>query len=183
MIGVPGQTGVQVGRSAAFGVLATCLGLLAHAASGGAAPGPGAFGLAALLSATAGAWLAVRAPSLPRAAAGLAVVQVLTHVLFMSRSMDGAMHGAPMGHGDGATMTAAHAVAVALTAWLLTRGERAVEAVLARLRAALPGAPAACVPAPSHRPAPDAHHRPAYGRAVVRHLLRRGPPGSLPAVA
>ncbi|WP_143448634.1 hypothetical protein [Kineosporia sp. A_224] len=173
---MPGQTGVQVaGRSAAFGVLATCLALLAHAAAGGAVPGPGAFALAALLSATAGAWLAVRAPSLLRAAAGLAVVQVLTHVLFMG--------AAPMGHTGGTSMTAAHAVAVAATAWLLTRGERAVEAVLARLRADLPGAPRTCVPAASLRPAPDAHHRPAYGRVVVRHLLRRGPPGSLPAVA
>ncbi|MBI4942976.1 MAG: hypothetical protein HY830_19710 [Actinobacteria bacterium] len=169
-----GQAGVQAGRTAAFGVLATCLALLAHAAAGGAEPGPGAFVLAALLSATAGAWLAVRAPSLLRAAAGLAVVQVLTHVLFMG--------GAPMGH-TGTSMTAAHAVAVAVTAWLLTRGERAVEAVLARLRPALPGAPRACVPAASHRSAPVAHHRPGCGRVVVRHLLRRGPPGSVPAVA
>jgi hypothetical protein len=179
VIHVPGQTvgqmGVQAGRTAAFGVLATCLALLAHATAGGAVPGPGSLLLAVLLSGTAGAWLAVRAPSVARAAAGLGAVQVLTHVLFMT--------GAPMAHGSGTAMTAAHAVAVAVTAWMLTRGERAVAAVLARLRVALPGDAAPGLPVALHRAAPEAHERPDCGRVVVRHLLRRGPPGSLPAVA
>ena len=167
------MTGLQRGRTAVFALLATVLALLAHVAGGGAAPGPGAVGLVVLATATAGSWLASRRPGAVRAVLVLGAVQVLAHTAFAAASP------MPMPHGGHArAMALAHAAAVAVTGWLLARGEQAVEALLARVLPALPG-PVRVVPAgPTPRATAPAPDLPPLGAAVVGHLTFRGPPGS-----
>lgn len=171
-----GMTGLQRARSAVFALLATVLALIAHVLGGGTAPGADGFAVVALAAATAGSWLAGRRPGGLRATAALGLVQVLAHAAFLTSS-PGAAAGA--GHeGHGSSMTLAHAVAVVVTGWLLTRGERSVEALLDRVLPSLPGRPRAASPTGGPRPAPALLAVTPLGRVAVAHLTFRGPPGS-----
>ena len=175
------MTGLQRGRTVVFAVLATVLALMAHVVGGGAAPGAGSLLLVALLAGTAGSWLAAHRPGPVRGVLGLGLVEVVAHTVFAAAApmpdRMGAGHAAHPG-----AMTLAHGVAVVVTALLLTRGERAVETLLARVLPAPPGHVVTPSPARACRTVPPAPAVPALGLVLVDHLTLRGPPGS-PAVA
>ena len=180
--------GVRALRLTAFCAAATALAVGAHLAGGGMPPDAVATALASLLAAAAGWVLTRRRRGLLDILAVLAAVQVVTHELFATAptaSLPGMpMAGMPMGGAGGAVMLAAHALAVAVTAVLLARGERLVHdltAVLAWVRGGAHrlrhGDAVPAVPVPGVLRGPVVAVRPQLSVLVVRHIVeRRGPP-------
>lgn len=123
-------------RGTAMAVCSTALAVAAHAAGGGGWPDLGLAALVLVLLATAGASLARRRRGFPGILGVLAVTQVQLHFLLAL-----ADHHAGPGQSmfwPGWRMLAAHAVAVLLTALVLTKAEAAVFAVAAALARLLP---------------------------------------------
>lgn len=168
----------RAARGAVSGTACVALSLSWHVAGGGPVPGPGAV----LLSVVVAAAVCTRWADRRRGPVALllltAGLQVGLHVLF------GALAGHDTGLVPGPAMTAAHVLAAAGVAWLLTRGEDAVwELCGALTHTWAPRRPDSVVPAGPADPVrwwPGADLAP---RRVLftRSLPRRGPP-ALPVV-
>jgi hypothetical protein len=164
-------------RALRGGLLATsaaALAIAAHGLAGGGWPDSGFTLLLTALLAAAGTALAGRRRGLPAVVGALSVSQLTLHLLLTDLVPHHAAHAAA----DWRGMTAAHAVAVLLTALLLTRAEAAVFAAAAALAALLPTRrpPGAVNTARPHRVLPamrvDTELRVLFRRVCTR----RGPP-------
>ncbi|WP_130345009.1 hypothetical protein [Herbihabitans rhizosphaerae] len=161
------------------GVLASCsaaLAVAAHGVASGHAPNAGVTIGVALLVGWAGTSLAGARRGMPAVLGILGVAQLAQHTLLTFL----AEHGEPARFG-GWLMLAAHAIAVGVTAWLLTRADTASRTASSAVSLLVGWLARVCltVPAPAFTAvAPPAPNRP--GR-LVEVLLRRvhgrrGPP-------
>lgn len=169
----------QVARGGALAVCSTGLAVAAHVAGGGGWPDAVLTVLVMVLLTMAGSGLADRRRSLPEILAALAITQVMWH--FALACADAHTRPGQAVYWPGWRMVAAHAVAVLVTALVLTRAETAVFAVAAALARLLPRPP--IVP-----PARTATRDPVIIAEPVDHLVhvlfrrvcpRRGPPSFL----
>lgn len=166
---------LRVLRGVALAVCSTVLAVAAHAAGGGGVPNAGLALLLAVLLAAAGVGLARRRRSLPGILGVLTVTQVVLHFLLACADLHAAPVRAMFSIAWG--MVAAHAVAVLVTALMLTKAEAAVFGVAAALVRLLPRV---LVFVPAERPADPVTVAEPVDR-LVRVLLRcvcplRGPP-------
>lgn len=165
-------------RGVVLAVTSAALAIAAHAVGGGDLPGTGLTVLLTVGVAAVGIAMADRRCSGVSILVVLGVAQLATHLLLSFESMDMYMNSGAGPHVDGSTMLAAHAVAVPLTALLLTKADAAlflVAAVLARLLPTMLAIPP--VPEAPARPLPRL--RPVDRVATVllcRSNARRGPP-------
>jgi hypothetical protein len=165
---------LRVLRGGALAAVSATLAVSAHAVAGGMAPDTGLTVLVTAGVAAAGIAVADRRRSTGAILAVLGAAQLATHVLLSVDEMP--MPGSP--HVDGWTMTAAHALAVLLSAVLLSRADAALFLVVAVLAMLLPSVwtapPVPSAPSVARRRAP-AHDR---CTAVLLHRshARRGPP-------
>lgn len=171
----PARGVLRVLRGGTLAVCSTVLATAAHAAAGGGVPDMGLVVLVMVLLAAGGAGLARRRRSLPGIVGVLTLTQVVLHFLLASAEGHESREAV---YWPGWHMVAAHAVAVLLTALVLTRAESAVFALAAALAHLIPR-PLILVPAGS------AHHDPVVVAEPVHRVLRvllcrvcprRGPP-------
>jgi hypothetical protein len=186
------EGGVRAARLAAFSVTAMVLALGAHVLAGGPPPALLPTVAAVALPALAAGPLTRRRRGLLEIAVVLGAVQLALHEVFAAAAT-GPLHATghvhAMGHADAATgltghssltMTGAHVVAVALTAALLTRGERLWHLlvtwwrVLPRLVRDAVGLLPVPAPAPMVPVVRPAGSFPSYRAAGC--VVRRGPP-------
>jgi hypothetical protein len=126
----------QVARGGALAVCSTGLAVAAHVAGGGGWPDAVLTVLVMVLLAMAGTGLADRRRRLPEILTALAVTQVMWH--FALACADAHARPSQAVYWPGWRMVAAHAVAVLVTALVLTKAETAVFAVAAALAHLLP---------------------------------------------
>lgn len=185
-------------RVAGFGTASLLLAGLAHLLGGGRLPGPGLVLVLTAVAGTIAAALTARRCRLPLLATVLAAEQVLLHALFaaagpMHCTTVAAMPPSHLGlpgcapgvvaatvapaaqHSGSLVLLCAHAVATALTAWLLARGEAALWRLAERVvRAALP--PRSRDRAAATPPRSSAPSTAAPGRLRLAEAAPRGPP-------
>ncbi|QLD11060.1 hypothetical protein [Microbacterium oleivorans] len=177
-------------RGTASAAVATTLAATAHTISGGLAP-LWLIVATTLLVTPAAVWLVGRAPSVWRTTAVVLASQGLFHTFFsIAGSADlGAaavhLHSAapaafgsatPHVHVAGASMSATHVIAAALTVAVLVSGERLI-GIVARGMRRLERMLSPIVPPPALiRSAPSRHRRFTPARRVRSSLSLRGPP-------
>ena len=193
----------RLARAGVFGGASLFLATAGHVVGGGTLPGAGLLALTAIGLALVSVTLTARRVRFAVLLVGLAVEQILLHLLFHAAStavtcaavvMPGhSMSGASVcGGGSASTggwpMLVSHALAVLATAWLLARGERWLWRVADRLccpRSARPRVAFAGPGRSSYRPSMSFSPPPA-GRSPVRAPRRspdptsHGPPQSGP---
>jgi hypothetical protein len=184
---MPSHPVFRAARAVVFATVCVALATTGHVMASGAGVPPLAAmaGLGALTALAA--VLAGRERSLATIFGGLLAGQFMLHVLF-----EAAQHGQNLGHGhpvtpssSGATMTLAHVLAAAVSAWWLRRGERAVwrlakraAAAFVRLLVVSPPTPVWHVP-----PAARVGATPRLSLLLRHVLVRRGPPSPSVALA
>jgi hypothetical protein len=165
----------RVLRGGLLAATAAALAVTAHGLAGGGWPDSGFTLLLTALLAAAGTALAGRRRGLPTILGALAVSQLGLHLLLTDLDPH---RGTGVVGVDWRVMTAAHAVAVLLTALVLTRAEAAVFAVAAALAAVLPRrlASGPVTTPPRQRLLPGVPVATELRVLFHRVCLRRGPP-------
>ncbi|GDY31133.1 hypothetical protein [Gandjariella thermophila] len=174
---VPTRGGPRVLRGGLLALTAGALAVTAHGLAGGGWPDSGFTLLLTALLAAAGTALAGRRRGLPAILGALGASQVALHLLLtdLDPHPDAGAGGMAA---DWRVMTAAHTVAVLLTALLLTRAEAAVFAVAAAIAALLPRrmAPGPVNAGPRQRVIPAVRAGTELRVLFRRVCARRGPP-------
>ncbi|HYO86730.1 MAG TPA: hypothetical protein VES01_09800 [Dermatophilaceae bacterium] len=151
----PDRGPIRLLRAAIFAAAGSALAAAGHNLGGAPAPGPAAWGLAAIPVTLAALWLSARRRGPAALTAGLVLVQLGLHFLFHVMSAPTSMGSARptpvpdhpshlatlspipgqahQGLLPGGSMLGWHALAVAVTAWLLARGEDTLWRAAARL--------------------------------------------------
>lgn len=187
---VPERGALRAIRGCALAVTSAVLALAAHLVAGGVLPDPALSLLLALVLGTSGIAVAQRRRRGWAILLVVAVTQVALHAVL--RSPDGL--SSPNGHGavsapavaGSVPMVLAHAMAVLLTAWLLTGAESAIFVVAAALSLVLPKrlAPLPVVaPVVWSLPEPVRPANPVLMVLLRRVWRRRGPPRALGGAA
>ncbi|GAA4488080.1 hypothetical protein GCM10023191_017000 [Actinoallomurus oryzae] len=183
---MPTRPTYRAARAVVFATVCVALAVTGHMVASHATVSPvAAVGGLAVMT-VVGMALAGAERSLATIFGGLLGGQFVLHALFSA-----AEHGQHLTHGDtmapssaGWTMTFAHGVAAAVSAWWLHRGERAVWSLARRVAAALvrpartllsAAPPVRSAPRLQAAPSPAAAPRGALLRHVV---IRRGPPAA-----
>jgi hypothetical protein len=188
---MPSHPVYRAARAVVFATVCVGLAITGHLMASGASVPPSAVAGGLAVTTVVGIVLAGTERSLATIFAGLLGGQFVLHAMFAA-----AEHGQHLTHGHamspssaGTTMTLAHVVAAAVSAWWLRRGERAVwrlarriaAAVVRPARALLAAPPPACA-TPSFRGVPGVAAAP--HPTFLRHAVtRRGPPASPAALA
>jgi len=171
---------VRALRLAGFAVAVTVLSLGAHLAGGGGAPSAAHLAVTASVAGMTGLALTRRRRGFVEILVVLTVSQVGVHLLLVPAA---AGHEHPM-HPVGTAMLLGHAAAVLLSAGLLARGERGLQALVPLLRAALAGLRSVLVVAApavpmDGRPRRTGGSPPLFAprlAPMASGLVRRGPP-------
>src|SRR6202000_51444 len=129
----PPRGAPRMWRGVALAITSAMLAVAAHAAAGGGLPDPGLTALLTIGVAAVGVALADRRRSAGAIIAVLGAAQLATHTVlsFAETGLTGNVH--MIVHGYTLPMLGAHAVAVLLTAWLLSRADDAIFLVAAAL--------------------------------------------------
>ncbi|MET3808012.1 hypothetical protein ABIB25_005039 [Nakamurella sp. UYEF19] len=162
-------------RSSFFALVATWIAALGHLVGGGTAPDPAILIVGALVIGSVGTGLTFRQRTWPAIFGVLALCQLAFHLLF---SIDvHAMSGSPMPTIDPLRMLAFHAVAAALSATVLARGDSAIFALFHALtRAVLLLRPILTVDRPPRWTASFPAARSFPAGPLLSTSPRRGPP-------
>jgi hypothetical protein len=166
-------------RGAVLGLVGWYIVVVAHVAAAGSLPSVGAVVTSGGLAALIGVGLAGRSWTWLRAFAALLLLQPTLHLALAAMTAGHHQHP-PVTSAPGVTMVLAHVAAAAITAALLSHGERAVgqlATLLATTWRRLSAAPLVCT-ARAHPLFVTALTRPMCAAEMRWSLIRRGPPTS-----